>query len=259
MILLYLLINMPHVPPYMGLGVSWKGIGGSLSYGVEFLNPKKKEKKSQYLNLQYHFYGKRYVLDLFGQVYKGFSMNEDNNQHFYSDIKLMEFGGFLQYNFNYKHFSYRAAFDQTEKQLKSAGSPLINLAFYYTKVNANNLFIEEKVNPKRNYLFGAGTGYAYTWVFKKNYFATGSFSLGLNASLDDINKKVEICPTFFPRIALGYNAETWSLRFSAQYNLVYTSFTKTYKLGMGTLNGQITFIKRFDFNSKFLDKLTFQK
>jgi len=250
---------MPHVPPYIGFGATWKGIGGSFSSGFEFINPDKKRERSKYLDLQFHFYGKKFVFDFFGQTYKGLSIKEDANQHFCSDIKLMEFGGLVQYNFNYKHFSYRAAFDQTEMQLKSSGTPLVNLAFYYTKVNADILFTEEKVNSKQHYLFGAGAGYAYTWVFKKNYFASGSFSLGLNASIDDLNKKLGFCPTFFPRVATGYNAKEWSIGLSAQYNLIYMSFTKTDKLGMGTLNGQVTFIKRFNFNSKLLDKMTFQK
>jgi len=249
---------VPNVPPYIGIGASWKGIGGSFYYGLKFMTPQKKEERSEYLDLQLHYYGERFVFDFFGQRYSGFSIQNDNIQHFNSDIGVVELGGFLQYNFNYKHFSYSAAFDQTKKQLKSAGTPLVSLAFYYTKVNADSLFITENVNHKTHYLFGPSAGYAYTWVFRNNYFATGSISFGLNASLDNLNNKIGVCPTFFPRISSGYNAETWAWAFSAQFNFVFLSYAKTDKLGMGTLNAQVTFIKRFDFKSKFLDKITFQ-
>ena len=241
---------MPNVPPYIGFGANLKGIGGSFSYGLKFLNPQKKEERSEFLDLQLHYYGKRVVFDFFGQYYNGFSIQNDSIQHFYSDIEVVKLGGSLQYNFNYRHFSYSAAFDQTKKQLKSAGTPLVSLSFYYTKVNADSLFKEEKVSYKTHFLFGPSAGYAYTWVFRKNYFATGSFSFGLHASLDNLNKKIGICPTFFPRISSGYNTETWALAISAQYNVVYMSFASVDKLGLGTLNAQITFIKRLDLKIK---------
>ena len=236
---------IPNVPPYLGLGGSWKGIGGSLSYGPKFANPHKKEERSDYLDLQFHYYGERFVFDFFGERYNGFSIQSDSVQQFYPDVGVVKLGGFAQYNFNYKRFSYSAAFDQSKKQLKSAGTPSVGLAFYFTKVEAPSLFIEERASHRTHILVGPSVGYAYTFVITDNYYATGSLSSGLHACIDTINNKGGICPAFYPRISSGYNAETWAVAFSAQYNVVYMSFAKADTLGLGTLDGQLAFVKRF--------------
>ncbi len=249
---------MPNVASNLGFGLSWKRVGASISFGLDFLNDSKKQdpEKSQYLDLQYHYYGKRIVFDLFGQSYKGFGTGSDTNRYFYSDLSLINIGGFIQYTFNHKRFSYRAAFDQTEKQLQSAGSPLLCLAGYYTKVDSDTLFN----GTKQHYLFGPSAGYAYSWVNKnKNYFATLSLTIGFNAASENWERNsIYICPAFFPRISTGYNAPTWSIGLSAAYNIIYTEFKEYDKLGINTLSARITFIKRFHFESKTLDRLTLQ-
>ena len=237
---------VPNVPPYFGLGAHWNGIGGSFSYGLGFANPHKKEERSKYLDLQLHYYGDRIVFDFFGQRYKGFSIRKDDVSHFYSDVGVMKWGGFLQYNINYKRFSYPAAFSQSKRQLQSAGTLLVSLAFYYARVYADSTFAEGRVGDRIRFVFGPSAGYAYSFVFGKHTYATGSLSFGVHACVDAVTGKGEACPTMFPRMSWVYMADTWALAVSAQYNLVYVSFTDDDKLALGTLDGQIAFTKRFD-------------
>jgi len=198
------------------------------------------------LDLQLHYYGDRIVFDFFGQRYKGFSLQDDVIDRFYPDIGVLKLGGYLQYNFNYRRFSFPAAFDQSKKQMKSAGTPMASVAFYYTKINADSLYTEEILGNRTNYVFGPSGGYAYTFVFGNNYFATGSLSFGLHACLDAVSGRAGVCPTFFPRISSGYNGETWALAVTAQYNVVYVSFVEGEdEMALGTMDGRIVFTRRF--------------
>lgn len=83
------------------------------------------------------------------------------------------------YIFNRKRFSYSAAYDQSVKQLRSAGSPIVGLMFYYqnyepyidTSVHLNSyansgagFLLSGGVTDFRVYQGSIGAGYTYNWV-----------------------------------------------------------------------------------------------
>lgn len=95
------------------------------------------------------------------------------------------------YVFNHRHFSYPATYNQSTQQLKSCGSPMVgfgfsrqDVSFDYRKLPASLLgedgseskLINElkfsSVNYDYYYLSG---GYAYNWVFARNWLLGGSF------------------------------------------------------------------------------------
>ena len=121
-------------------------------------------------------------------------------------LKDVSFGGFsasvkgfnLYYILNHKKFSYPAAFNQSTCQKISCGSPLIGIG--YTKhtlkldVDALDEAIEKYWGPGAGEIFpddaliasevhytdiSASGGYAYNWVFAKNWLAAASLSLGV--------------------------------------------------------------------------------
>lgn len=93
------------------------------------------------------------------------------------------------YVFKHKRFSYPATFNQSTQQRKSAGSGMLgigyssqNVSFDYTKLPAeligtegNEKIIDElkfsNINYRYFYLSG---GYAYNWVFARNWVLGGS-------------------------------------------------------------------------------------
>lgn len=83
------------------------------------------------------------------------------------------------YIFNRKRFSYSAAYNQSTVQLRSAGSPIVGLMFYYQKYDPNldltvplisNPDVSESFLLVRNittfkvYQGSIGAGYTYNWV-----------------------------------------------------------------------------------------------
>src|SRR5690606_10684835 len=98
------------------------------------------------------------------------------------DIKVRMVGGSAYYVFNHRKFSYRAGLIQNEWQTKSAGTFLLGGDIFYGTVNSDSLLVPQEianqfpqgsVSRMRFINIGPGAGYAYTFVYKRNWFATG--------------------------------------------------------------------------------------
>ncbi len=247
----------------IGIGAGWRGLSGSINC---YTFKRKNEEHTKATDFQIHYYKRKFVFDLFIQDYTGLYLRNNNenssNYPFYKDIKLKKYGAYSQYMFNGNRFSYRAAFSQNEKQKRSVGSFLLGGGIYYSEVKADSvsLFRQSKIaNPEvSGFQLGPSCGYAYTWVFKKNYFITGSMSVGINVAFEKANyaeEKTSIYPTLFPRFSAGYNDDSWSINLSYINDLIYASAFDGARMSLNTGNIQLSFVKHIDFNyhPKFLD------
>lgn len=83
------------------------------------------------------------------------------------------------YIFNRKRFSYSAAYNQSTLQLRSAGSPIVGLMFYYQKYDPNlnmaaslitdptvsaTFLLVKNITTFKVYQGSIGAGYTYNWV-----------------------------------------------------------------------------------------------
>lgn len=98
------------------------------------------------------------------------------------DMRVNSFEGMTGYSFN-KNFSVRALTTQTERQLKSVGTfvPIAGYRLYFV----NNLD-DDGGQKSRNFEFILGAGYHYTFVMKKQFYA----SLGLTPGVGYIFTKL---------------------------------------------------------------------
>lgn len=126
----YTLNYVPNTNLTMGIGATYKWATLNLAYGFEFLNPDSHKGKTRYLDLQFHGYGDKIVIDLLGQFYKGFYLYPKGRgtdlDQFYKrpDLTVNLIGATAQYVFNNKRFSFRSSVFQSEWQRKSAGTIL---------------------------------------------------------------------------------------------------------------------------------------
>jgi hypothetical protein len=92
-------------------------------------------------------------------------------------------------------------------------------------------------------------GYARTWVLKR-FHITAAIALGCSIGVVDVDSYksngLDVYPSIFPRFAVGYNADTWSINARLYANILYTTFAKESKTSLATGNGRLTFIKRFN-------------
>lgn len=247
----------PNNPLRIGVGLALKNtlIDFTLGSKFNFLRDKKKGKTESF-DLQVHHYGSRFVLDFTVQKYRGFYTEDrpGKNIGLYPDLKILQYGLHGQYIFNHRRFSYKAAFIQSEQQIRQAGTALIGGCIYFTEMEPDSSFREEMGNRFNNFQFGINGGYAYTWVLGAHWFISASLSLGINLGNEDIRhftkRKIEVYPAAFQRVAIGYNRDNWSIGFNSVHNLTFlsSSFHKGSSLYSGKI--QLTYIRRFYFSRK---------
>lgn len=242
---------MPNDPPKVGFGISLNNtiISFGYGYGFNFLADKKYG-KTQAIDFQFHHYGRKFVYDLYFQKFKGFyDRDSEKVVKLYPDMNIQQYGAYGHYVFNNKRYSYVAAFNQDEKQLKSTGSFLLGGGVYKTRISSDSSFVYNGKNSFDNFQFGVSAGYAYTWVLGRYWDVSVSATVGINFGSDkfkNFGKKLEIYPTVFPRFSAGYNRDSWSLGFSYVGNMVFPVVSDKETIGIHSGAFQLSFVKRLD-------------
>jgi len=223
----------PNTNLNMGVGASYRNITINLAYGFDFLNKEPEKGKTKFIDLQFHSYPKKWSIDFYGQLYKGYYLSPkgflaSGPASFYlrPDAGVNLLGLAVYHVFNGTKFSYRAAIAQTEWQKKSAGSFLVGGEAHYGVIKADSSLVPVRVasdypqagiSNVRFLSFGPGFGYAYTLVMQQHYFVTGSVSLNLNLGFSgetdraNIDKNVYAIPISTFRFSGGYNSSNWHI------------------------------------------------
>ncbi len=261
------LIYMPNNPAKIGLGLSWKNSILSVAggYGFDFLRDKKRG-KTQSLDLQYHHYDRKFIFDFFMQRYKGFYVEDmkssSDDFELCPDLRLYQYGIQAQYILNNKKFSYKAAFVQNEKQLRSAGSLLLGGGAYITNIQSDGSFMHMERTDLKNFQFGLNVGYAYNWVINRKWFVNGSFTGGINFGSEKIStfgsERLKVYPTALPRVSVGFDQGDWALGFSYVNTVTFPSFTDDATVGIIAGTFKLSYIRRigdFPFLSRVMKKL----
>lgn len=252
----------PNTPVNIGLGFSWKNLSMSGSYGFQFLRDKTKGRTRSF-DFQYHYYARKFVIDLFLQNYRGYNkVYEDDDETYIraSDVQMTQYGAHGMYVFNNRKFSYKAAYNLSEKQIKSAGGFLLGGSVFQSRIRSDStLVLRNSRSQQDNFQFGVNGGYGYTWGIKRHYFISGSMTVGINVGADRIDKfgkqKLEVYPTLFPRASAGYHAENWSIGIFALANSVSVQISDDKSTILNSGAFQLTFVKRFNTHPKILNKL----
>ncbi|HEY6062027.1 MAG TPA: DUF4421 family protein [Chitinophagaceae bacterium] len=262
----------------VGIGVTYHNLSANLFYGLAYLNNKDTVKgKTKGLDLQLHLFPRKWVIDLYVVMPKGFHANPkgyaspDPNKYYYRDSVKERIFGFNVYRLpNKKQFSYRAALISNEWQKKSAGSLLYGGHAYYIIMESSNkdsLLVPKLVQssfPKlagvtesRFIAIGPGIGYAYTLVMKQHFFIMGSmvFNLDLNMMTEehgetDWRKNTAIAPAVEYKAAVGYNSSTWGVNATVSGNNFWAKGVSTQKYSImgGGLRFSVT--KKIDTKKK---------
>lgn len=148
----------------------------------------------------------------------------------------------LYYVFNHQRFSYPAAFAQSTVQKKSCGSWMLGLRYDKQKIkfehtrlpspllsSATHPLIDEmKINNIEYLNYSVSVGYAYNWVFARNFLLSASVSpsLGFTQSKGEdmwgeslwLNMK-NMSFDFVSRLGIVWNTGKWFAGFSAVNHL----------------------------------------
>ena len=192
------------------VGFSYRGIGLSLS-----ANPFKLKGNKRDTELRLEILNNRYGFDVSFQNAKTYDGSFEHGMKYNIPSDLVTSKMFMAngyYAFNYRCFSFPAAFTQSYRQLKSAGSWLVGASFLggnvsIQGVNVWNDFIPVRNPPMKMRLgfLGIGGGYAYNWVVNEHLMfhvsalpTVGIFSFN-RLTMSDVRQKV---PYSFPQFLL---------------------------------------------------------
>lgn len=263
-------VFLPNNPVSIGLGISIYNsvINVGYGYGFDFMRDKNRGKTKSF-DFQYHYYGRKFVFDVTAQRYRGFYLDDTDSKSdeivLYPDMSIRMYGLHGLYIFNNDKFSYRATFNQSEKQLKSTGTILVGGGIYTTKIASDSSFMHNGRSTLRNFQFGVSAGYAYNWVLGRYWYISGSTTVGINFGSEKLStfgkEKIKVTPSVFPRISMGYNRSNWALSFSYVNNILFESLNDDNSLSIFSGSFQMSYTKRFNVgkNEDRLNKITRSK
>ena len=192
--------------PYLG----WRWVFLGYTLDLKHINTKDNHSSKKEFNLS--LYSSLLGVDLFwrqtGNDYHIQRMNLGD--HINTDaLRKVSFDGFkssikglnLYYIFNHRKFSYPAAYSQSTRQKKSAGSWMVGLGYTQHQLEVDwdklSAIVDERLNQKTKQQleakidsslmfskvkysdYSATVGYGYNWVFAKNWLFNASLSVGL--------------------------------------------------------------------------------
>lgn len=250
----------PNYPFMAGAGIGLHRIRYvNLSFAIS-LFPLKNESglRSYITDIQIHSYGKKSLFDAYYQSYKGFFVEKElkNGQEEYSlypDLALRQAGIEYTHIFNHRRFSARAAFEQSELQIRSVGSFLLGGGIYWHRVKPDtNMSAEYPKSNFDNIQIGINAGYAYSWVISRKLLLSSIATIGVNIGNETQalrQGKVRVYPTAMVKASFVYSPkEDWSLAVSGVFNnkTIYTSTNQRLFVYSPTI--QLTLTKHFDFD-----------
>lgn len=221
----------------VGLAVfhKWFGVGLAVKNPFYFSKDNTRPHQSSIIDLRVNAYGTALSAELAYQNYKGFYIDnphdvfpnwkEGDEYPFRSDLRITSIGAIIYYLPNYRKHSSRAAYIQNERQLKSAGSPVVAPAFIHMRLSADSSLIpsaymgnyptdiDESIVKGNFTTAGISAGYSYTFVFFKYFYVNLSFLPGLyyqwyNYETDSSDfKGTNIAFLWGARGAIGYNTD----------------------------------------------------
>jgi hypothetical protein len=155
-----------------------------------------------------------------------------------------------QYLFNSSQFSYRAAFNQRECQLHSAGTFLAGGGLYYFHVRSDSSFKFHGNSDICSYQLGLNVGYAYNWAISSRWLANGSFSVGVNMGNKRVgsffDRHIYVNPTFLSRCSLFYNRSSWSLGISFVVHIMSLIYSDDSNATLSTGRSELVYVHRIN-------------
>ncbi|PNQ74716.1 hypothetical protein C1T31_00820 [Hanstruepera neustonica] len=182
----------PNKQNRIGASVSFRSLTISYSFAPNFLAENKDNENSKLFNLDFrNYFGRHWMQTLDLYQAKGFYLENRDINLYFPRIKSFKIGGATSYIFN-ENFSFRAIASQDEKQLKSTGSFIPRIVYYYTKLNIRG---EDNSTDTELHTFDIvfAPSYYYNFVPTKNLFISAGVSagIGLNYSKNEDNNHIQ--------------------------------------------------------------------
>lgn len=237
----------------------WYGMGLAVNNPFAGKDVAKKG-KSSIVDFRLNAYGSAVAVELSLQDYQGFflknmlqqplSWNPENPYFQRPDMHIFSTSAIVYYILNHKKHSFRAAYLQNERQLKSSGSLIIMPSFVYLNLKSDSSLIpkfysstyqvqdNEHIKDGKFFTYGISLGYSYTYVFFKFFYINLSLVPGAFIQNYDYESELgsdrgtKLTALWLSRAALGFNSDPIYLGIGAVYGFNQTSL----KIGQTNFN-----------------------
>lgn len=260
-----LLSFKPNNTVSMGLGLYVFEVGVEFALAVP-LNEKSRSRfgASDVRDLQGHLLGRSWSLDVFTQRYSSFYLANPvrvikANEAFpvRPDVELRNTGVNGIYAFNKSKFSLRSAYNFAERQLHSAGSPVLAGTFNSVRLQSDSALLSNSLQSRlgvddtfarlRYATISLAPGYSYSLIYR-HLFMNVTLSVGpahhwiyFVDKNGRANYDIAINTFADSRLAIGYNSDHWfgGVSFINQSRRVrfddfeFTTNTSSFKLLVG--------------------------
>lgn len=194
-------VYSPNTASYSGVSIGYKDI--SFSYGST--NPTSESSKlekgtTNYNDFQFHFFKKKFGLDLYYQTFEGMyrASAEASERESLGGVQaypklpsmaVKKYGANFYYVRTPKSYSIPAAFEQTHVQRSSGGSLIGMVSFNDVNISnkgeailpadqQENFGVDSGFSGARLKSLGVGVGGGYTLVILKYFYLTGQLIIG---------------------------------------------------------------------------------
>ena len=170
----------PNKQNRIGASVAFRSINISYSFAPNFLAENTDNDNSKLFNLNLRTYLGKWMQTLDVYQEKGFFIKNNDFEIYLPRTKSLKIGGGTSYILN-DNFSFRAIITQDEKQLKSTGSFIPRVVYYYTKYDIRS---DDNSVDEDYYSFdiALAPSYYYNFVPTKNLLISAGFSAGLGVN-----------------------------------------------------------------------------
>jgi hypothetical protein len=256
----YRLKYLPNGYFNLGVGFSYKSVGLSLASKVPiFLNRNYKLGDTKRFGIQYYLYAGRFSIDVLTSFLKGYYLAKSyshltaftkEKEYQRPDLASANLGISVNYIFNSSRFSYKAAFSDTERQKKNAGSLIVGGSIFSYQSVADSSFVPRGISSdfflksrdvsKSGVLaFNGNLGYAYSLVFLKNGIITMTYIFGSGIQENSFESEIDpdinrwrFSMNHTGRIGVGYRFSNYYARLGIIRSTQFTSL-KYNDLGIG--------------------------
>lgn len=273
------LIYQPNLPFAVGAGLFYRWFGLQVGFPIQaFARPEGSRGYTRAFVLNINSYLRRYGFDVHYTRYNGFYLSNPSQvvpalstppYPIRSDLRSESIGGNFVFVFNHRKFSFRAAFIQTERQLKTAGSFLLQPTFNYIRFAGDSALTRVRslsyngapagLGLRSGISLSAGVnfGYARTIVLNKRFFGMmavlpgitlGTHSYTLNDNVEKQSTRFNVRGHF--RGAIGYNGERWFGGLATNIDLYDIRVTRDLALSYAIVRTQLFFGRRFEVPTK---------
>lgn len=211
---------VPNQKTTLNLGFQYDIASFSVGFAPSFFAENRDNRDSKMLSFSTAFYPGRFMQ--WGELYyqRGMSLEiaRTDISRYMPQLKSLKIGGSTSFVLN-RNFSFRAVTLQNARQLRSQGSFVPGISYYYTALDGRD---EPDLGERTTFIDIAAEGsYYYNWVIGKHFLLASGIGLGFGVNWTDDADSKYTAALYKAHLMLapGYNSERWfgGLQMRANY------------------------------------------